>query len=134
MTWDDESSSSGKKGSSSKKNSLKSVLSPGHTFEYIYDYGSTTELRLRVGDPIRIENTAEAVAVLGMNTPPTRTCSECGKPAICHYTENDDDTVLCKECSEDPDLDECYLLPITNSPRTGICAYEGGWYDEEGDE
>jgi len=134
MTWDDEPGPLGKKGSSSKKNSLKSILTPGLTFKYIYDYGSTTELRLKVGDQILMKDTGEAVAVLGMNNPPAWVCSECGKPAVCHYTEEDDDTVLCKECSEDPDLDECYLLPITNSPRTGICAYEGGWFDEEEDE
>lgn len=25
-------------------------------------------------------------------------------------------------------------LPITNSPRTGICARESGWYDEKDEE
>ncbi|MFH0968045.1 MAG: hypothetical protein V1862_10220, partial [Methanobacteriota archaeon] len=65
---------------------------------------------------------------------PAWSCSECGKPAVCHYTEEDDGTLLCGECSEDPIIDECYLLPITNSPRSGICAYEGGWYDNPDDE
>lgn len=66
-----------------------------------------------------------------MNIKPEFSCSECGKPAIYHYLENDDDTVLCLDCSSDEDLDECYLLPICNSPRTGMCAYEGGRYDED---
>lgn len=130
MTWEDDAVISGKKGTSSKKNSLKPILIPGNSFEYIYDYGSTTELRIKVGEQVKIKNTGEAIAVLGMNDPPAWKCSECGKPATYHYNEEDDETVLCDECSENPDLDECYLLPITNSPRTGVCAYEGGWYDE----
>lgn len=131
MRWDDDATVSGKKGSSSRKGSLQSILSPGRSFQYIYDYGSTTELRLKVGDLIRMQDSGEEVTVLGMNNPPAWSCSECVKPAVCHYSENDDDTVFCKECSEDPIIDECYLLPITNSPRTGICAFEDGWYDNE---
>jgi hypothetical protein len=48
-----------------------------------------------------------------------------------HYNEKEEDTILCKECSENLDLDYCYLFPITNSLHTGICAFIGGWYDEE---
>lgn len=110
---------------------MKKLLSPGQSFTYIYDYGSSTELCLRVGDLIQVKDPGEMISVLAMNEPPAWSCNECGKPAVCHYTENDDETVLCAECSEDPNLDDCYLLPITNSPWTGICAYEGGWYDDE---
>lgn len=131
MRWEDDPALTGKSGASNKRFSVQKNIAPGQSFSYIYDYGSTTELRLKAGDLIQMKDTGEMVSVLAMNDPPAWTCSECGKPAVCHYNENDDGTVLCEECSEDPDLDDCYLLPITNSPRTGICAYEGGWYDED---
>jgi len=133
MTWEDLLATK-KGGKPSKKNSLRSILTPGTSFEYIYDYGSTTELRLRVQDIMNMNNSGKAVDVLGMNDRPAWKCSECGEPASWHYTEEEDDTVLCGECAENPDLDECYLLPITNSPRTGICAYEGGCFDDLEDE
>lgn len=115
----------------STKVKLEKVLCPGMFFSYEYDFGTTTELRLKVADIILWEKDPKKMLMLAMNIKPEIACSECGKPAIYHYLENDDDTVLCLDCSSDEDLDECYLLPICNSPRTGMCAYEGGSYDED---
>jgi hypothetical protein len=53
------------------------------------------------------------------------------EPAVCHYAEDDDGTELYKKCPEDPDINTCCLLLITNSPRAGISAYEGSWFDDE---
>ncbi|MBI5416950.1 hypothetical protein HZA55_03240, partial [Candidatus Poribacteria bacterium] len=51
----------------------------------------------------------------------TKVCSECiydDKGWVC------DDHADTHECGED------MLLPVVNSPRIGVCAYSGGYYDE----
>ena len=111
----------------SMKVKLMKVLGPGMTFRYEYDFGTTTELRLKVADSIPWHKEKEKIIMAGMNDKPEFACSECGGPACYHDIENE--TVLCVDCSSDEDLEECYLLPICNSPRTGQCAYEGGKYD-----
>jgi len=113
----------------SMKVKIQKVLVPGMTFLYEYDFGTTTELRLKVADSIPWHKEKEKIIMAGMNDKLEFPCTECGKPASYHYIENDDFTVLCDDCSSDEDLDECYLLPICNSPRTGLCGYEGGKYD-----
>lgn len=114
----------------SMKVKIQNVLIPGMTFSYEYDFGTTTELRLKVADSIAWHKKKEKIIMAGMNDAMEFPCTKCGKPAIYHYNEYDDFTVLCEDCSSDEGLDECYLLPICNSPRTGLCGYEGGRYDD----
>jgi len=111
----------------SMKIKIQSVLCPGMTFLHEYDFGTTTELRLKVADSIIWHKEKDKIIAAGMNDQPEFPCSKCGEPACYHDMENE--TVLCVDCSSDQDLEECYLLPICNSPRTGQCAYEGGKYD-----
>ena len=116
-------------GAESMKIMIQDVLATGMTFKYEYDFGTTTELRLKVIDQIHWTARREKILMVVMNDKPQLPCSECGSPAEYHYNEWDDGKVLCIGCSSDEDLDDCYLLPICNSPRTGLCAYEGGRYD-----
>ena len=99
------------------------------SFKYEYDFGTPTELRLKVVDTIPWEEEDDLVIMAGMNNKPEAVCTECGKPAVWHYAEWDNEKLLCKTCASDEDLDECYLLPICNSPRSGVCGYEGSHYD-----
>ena len=68
----------------------------------------------------------EVVRVLARNVPPKFRCAKCGSPAeyICSEcaweTEN---AFYCEDCAETHEHD--YLLPITNSPRMGVCGYCG---------
>lgn len=117
-------------GAESMEIMIQEVLAPGMTFKYEYDFGTTTQLRLKVVDLIPWTAHREKVLMVVMNDKPVFPCSECGRPAEYHYTEWDDGKVLCIECSSEEDVDDCYLLPICNSPRTGQCAYEGGRYDQ----
>lgn len=110
---------------------IHKILGPGMVFKYEYDFGTTTELRLKIVDSIFWGNERGEISMVGMNNKPDAVCSECGKPAIYHYAEWDNEKVLCKTCASDDELDECYLLPICNSPRTGVCGYEGGKYDAD---
>jgi len=110
---------------------MQEVLSPGMTFRYEYDFGTTTELRLKVVDSILWDDEDDDVLMVVMNDKPEFICSECGKPAVNHYVEWEEEKVLCDECSEGEMLEECYLLPICNSPRTGLCGFEGGIFDND---
>lgn len=141
---------------------LGEVLEAGKKFSYVYDFGSSTTLNLRViaervgtlpeddeaedededyeeGD-YEDEDTIDLV-VMARNEPPALKCHICGQPAthVPSASEYDvlSEAALCEkhaEESEDPDE----LLPVVNSPRVGICAYTGGedeeWEAEEWDE
>lgn len=112
--------------------SLEDVLSPGKRFEYSYDFGSTTELEGRVvaGHVGRI-SPGQAITLLARNLPPQYPCSECGNPAMwfCPHCAYDNAGLYCQACAEDHECDwGTYdeLMPVVNSPRTGVCAYVGG--------
>ena len=117
---------------------LKEVLEVGMEIGYEYDFGSTTELTIKVVDFYKAPEQKENVTILSRNNPIQFTCSVCGKnPAVWidpikMYNE---DPFWCEECLEkyeNGELDEeieveesGYLLPVTNSPRMGVCGYEG---------
>jgi len=109
--------------------SLDKVLSPGQACSYEYDFGSTTELRLKVVSEREIEGLwkAKQVKVIARNNPPVVPCDMCGKPAteICSQCMYDSNGSLCDECAKDHECGEEMLLPAVNSPRAGVCGYTG---------
>lgn len=129
---------------------LSSVLSAGMEFTYEYDYGSTTELIVKVQEYRIGIWKKEAVTILSRNNPPEMICSVCEKnPAEWVNPEGfyTGEPFLCEEClkkkKEDREMeedeyeeedeymlddgwmDEDFLLPICNSPRMGVCGYCG---------
>lgn len=106
---------------------LDKVLSLGQACSYEYDYGTTTELRLRVVSEREAEAKGKTIQVLARNTPPVILCEECGKPAtnVCSQCIFDEKGWLCDDCAEDHECGEEMLLPVVNSPRVGMCAYTG---------
>jgi len=114
-------------GEESMEIQLSNVLSEGTKFTHEYDFGSTTELSLRVvgirrGAPVE----GPGVALLARNDPPEWKCAKCGKPATQIHATGwglDVDSLVCDACLGD-DEDEG-VLPLVNSPRTGVCAYSG---------
>jgi len=156
---------------------LGDVLEVGEKFSYVYDFGSSSTLSLRViaeregvlpddeegeleEDELEEDEELEeledeefdedegeiALVVMARNEPPAIKCHICGQPATRVPSASEYDSLaegaLCdvhaKE-SEYPDE----LLPIVNSPRTGICGYTGEedeewdaeeWEDEEDEE
>lgn len=110
----------------------------GMPLNYQYDFGSTTYLELTVVNEYLI-NSKKKIVLLSRNEPLKILCHICEeKPAqvVCLQLHNEE-TVFCescktihaKECSEF-EYDE---INMVNSPRTGICAYEGGSIDTERD-
>lgn len=106
---------------------LKDVLEVGTTFEYDYDFGSTTALRLKVlGEA---ETAARGVALIARNEPPPIVCSRCKRhPAEVICTEcGDGHGWMCNACAtgEEHECGDEMLLPVVNSPRAGVCGYTG---------
>jgi Plasmid pRiA4b ORF-3-like protein len=106
---------------------LDRVFSPGQTCSYEYDYGTTTELKLKMISEREAEARGKAIRVLARNTPPVILCEECGKLAtnICSQCIFDGKGWLCDDCGEEHECGEEMLLPVVNSPRVGMCAYTG---------
>jgi hypothetical protein len=109
---------------------LSSLFSPGTSIEYDYDMGDTTSLEIKAMNSFQgMVAPGKAVAILARNQPPEIACDSCGKgPAvrICPECQWEGEGGLCKTCAANHECgDEEYLLPVVNSPRTGVCGYVG---------
>ena len=110
--------------------SLSKVLSPDMEFTYEYDYGSATELAVKVEGYRTGFWKEEAVTILSRNNPPEILCSCCGNN-LAEWVDPqgyyDGTPYWCEECLEEQyeDPEEAWILPICNSPRMGVCGYGG---------
>lgn len=103
---------------------LDEVLTPGLKFLYEYDFGSSTNLALKVvSDREGAPRPDDPVELLARNEPPDYRCDRCGKPAV-YVDVFEDYTLLCETCDETGGDGEG-LLPVVNSPRVGVCGYTG---------
>jgi len=114
-------------GDKSMRVRLEKVFSPGRVSTYEYDFGTTTELKLKVISEREAETRGKTVQVLARNNPPEMLCEVCGKPAtsVCSQCIFDDRGWVCDTCAENHECGEDMLLPGVNSPRVGMCAYTG---------
>lgn len=106
---------------------LGKVLSPGLKFRHTYDFGTSTELDLRVvGELLGVPGKGK-IHLLARNIAVCFECGKCGKPAtqLCSECSWENDTWLCDACGAEHKCGEEMLLPIVNSPRIGQCAYTG---------
>jgi len=102
------------------------LMKKGMHFTHAYDFGSTTELDLHVVDEWTRTPKRSGITLLARNQPPAWTCKVCGKPAKFVETLGfgiAPDRVYCTACAKKTEDPDC-LLPIVNSPRTGVCCYE----------
>ncbi len=106
---------------------LSRVAGPGSSFTYEYDFGSTTELNLRVVDERAAAPANKGIELLAVNEQPDIRCEVCVKPATEVYSEciYEGKGWLCDVHAESHECGEEMLLPVVNSPRVGICAYQG---------
>lgn len=120
---------------------LKNVISAGMMIGYEYDFGSTTELLIKVEGYRRGVRKDEAITLLSRNHPPKILCCKCRKnEAQWIHPEKIymEDAFWCEEClkalgNEDMEEDdeaepyffEEFYLPVCNSPRMGVCGYDG---------
>ena len=98
---------------------------------HLYDFGSTSETVIksvssRIGKPL----TKHPIALLFRNALPEVECIECKAPAT-HFCEEcrieeDSPGWLCDEHAEDHPHDQYgEPMPLVNSPRSGMCGYDG---------
>lgn len=102
-------------------------LREGSQFLHLYDFGSTTETLITIIGTTWRPPQREAVRLLARNIPPQFPCIKCGTPALYVDTErfwNGEDPFYCEKCAGKY-ADEEMLLPVTNSPRMGVCGYAG---------
>jgi hypothetical protein len=106
---------------------LADVLEPGLRLPYEYDFGSTTGLLLTVISEFAGNIKKGKVEILARNDAPPILCDHCENPAttICAECIYDGQGWLCDDCVSEHGCDEEMFLPVVNSPRTGVCGYEG---------
>ncbi|MBM4135380.1 MAG: plasmid pRiA4b ORF-3 family protein [Nitrospira sp.] len=114
-------------GERSMKVALGDVLGYGMKFYHEYDFGTTTELTLRVVSELEGEVKSKSIQLLARNDPPLIACESCGKIAtqVCAECIWSGKGWLCDKCSHKHECGEDMLLPVVNSPRVGMCGYTG---------
>ncbi len=108
------------------KSSKISSFPEGSVLLYEYDFGDTTSLKITVVAHASRPKQRKAVRLLGRNEPYPFTCGKCGKPAdmiCCECMWEDENPLLCDACAKAHEHEQ--MLPITNSPRMGVCGYCG---------
>lgn len=106
---------------------LEKVLHPKMKFSHEYDFGTTTDLTLKV--VAEKDNTIKRgdIILMARNEPPLIVCDECGKTAtqLCSQCIYEGTGALCGNCAKKHECGEDMLLPVVNSPRVGMCGYAG---------
>lgn len=113
--------------SQSMKKQIGQLLSLGSICEYRYDMGSSTYLLIQVIAEIQ-DCPQKKVTLLMQNESPDFSCESCKKTAtlICAQCLNK----MCLPCSKRhscvvKEREDYMLMTLVNSPRTGVCGYEG---------
>ncbi len=106
---------------------LGKVFNPGQTCSYEYDFGSTTELLVKVIAEHEVDMKGRTIQILARNSSPIIPCDVCGEPAtsLCTQCIYEDKGCLCDACTKNHACSEEMLLPLVNSPRAGVCGYTG---------
>lgn len=119
----------------SKNIQVGKIFSKGAKLEYAYDFGSTTELTIKVLDayPVLVK---ESILLLSRNEPLNMKCDRCQKKeavVICTAHWEGAACFFCEACTEVHEKKceeaEYAMFSVVNSPRMGVCAYEGGVID-----
>lgn len=110
---------------------VQKVFSRTDTLGHIYDYGTSSETVIKVvGAREGMPLTKYPIALMARNHLPAAECQECDKQATylcmeCVY-EEEETGLLCDDHAEDhPHDDYGEPMPFVNSPRTGMCGYDG---------
>jgi hypothetical protein len=118
----------------------KDVFHKDLVLEYEYDFGSSTDLMVTVVDEYHIK-ADKKIVLLSRNEPLEILCSICKKkPAtvMCSVCLGYDEDIFCDECAKIheekcEDFADYAEMPVVNSPRMGVCGYDGGTIDTKRD-
>ena len=116
-------------GAKSMGSRLDKAICEETEFQYEYDFGCSTPLRLKVvatGVPA-FSRTQSKVTVLARHDMVTFNCSVCGSKAdhICPDCGMWGGGVLCDRCVRKHKCGMDIVLPAVQSPRVGMCGYAG---------
>jgi len=114
-------------GERSMEKKVDKIFFPGLSFKYTYDFGSSTDLQMKVIDTVEACSSKE-INVLMQNEAPVFKCEICKKDAsrICSYCFE----TVCEKCMPSHECvkneeDDSMMLLLVNSPRVGVCGYDG---------
>ena len=110
---------------------IAQVFRRGGVLTHIYDFGTSSETLIkpmgaREGKPL----TSHPIFLMARNEMPEQFCIECNKSAawLCIECLIEEDTwgTLCgKHAETHPHREYGEPMPLVNSPRLGMCGYEG---------
>lgn len=113
---------------------IQNILSEKTKFNYVYDFGSSTELTLKVIKIEKINYNFNSFIILARNELPKYPCSNCDNTSefLCGECMYEGNNLVCISCAkqhkhesdEDDEFDTLIKLDV-NSPRFGICGYFG---------
>jgi len=118
--------------SKTMEQSTSNIFQPGMNIDYVYDYGSSTELVLKVISDIPGKISGkEKVKLVARNNELVFKCTRCKKEiatkicAVCIHEKDRNRASFCNNCVNLHRCGEKMALPIVNSPRSGECGYTG---------
>ena len=136
INWDDEDGDIGEPMGELIANIFKEDM----VLNYEYDFGSTTSFDVKVLKAYHV-SVKEPVTLLSRNEPLAIMCGLCKtQPAVkmCGVHMYEEYAFYCKDCQKKhakvcPDFKDYAAMPVVNSPRMGVCAYDGGHIDKKRD-
>ena len=115
----------------STKRRVGQVFEPGIELTHIYDFGTSSEtlvkaIAVREGR----STTSHPIALMARNRLPEARCIQCGRAASwfcneCLYEEEELGTLCDEHAQGHPHTEYGEPIPLVNSPRLGMCGYDG---------
>lgn len=125
----------------SKSDFVEDVFQPRIKIGYEYDYGSATYVELKACKQFELPKQKKDILLLTRNEPLQIRCDICHTKkatSLCSCCLWEEESYFCDTCGEThgehcPDYLDWAEMPLVNSPRAGVCGYEGGTIDKERD-
>ena len=115
----------------SKQRRVDAIFQRDVELTHIYDFGTSSETRIKaIGQREGVPLSVRPMVLMARNEMPAATCDECGQPATRLCTEclieTDDPGMLCDQhAASHPHDDYGEPVALVNSPRLGMCGYDG---------
>lgn len=106
---------------------IKNIIRLNDKIDYEYDFGSTTHLEIKVVGEQQSDKRKKKIEIMARNDVHSFSCSLCDSRAEYYHYEKED--YLCSECVDEED-EMVAEVGDGNSPRSGVCGYQGSTEDE----
>ncbi len=111
---------------------MRKIFYDGFKCEYVYDWGSSTYVDIEIKGAYALPNAPKELSILVRNNPPDALCGQCEKKQatilVMEDYYNGKNPFYCADCHDE---DTEYYHRVTNSPRMGVCGYDGESDDDE---